>query len=812
MEIIGRIAEFVAGDPPKPLDGIDNESIWEALINTISNDKSRALGIYFNVFAEYADKCPEFRQYRSKSLDGFINIAFNQSIDIEQRKKAFSTLIILIPFLPRELIVEIIVQSLQFFTLLVEKSNKLPLDFISFYEDLIVKDLASESREVIMKTFIDNITNGNSLASLSCFGPICEDMFVYFPNQREIFTNTMDDFFSDSLIEKSSAVLFLKYYIPFLCEDGEYSSQTPYFIETLDEFLAYEDETITKLAFQTFLMLIKYDFINETTVDSILLLVDKYTSKLSLKYFFQILSFYSNPTYDEDTPVQEDECNYNMEVVSQITTFCTEIMVDENKSPLLRGFCIDLLSNISEIDFTFVEPIFQQILKIIQNMIQNKLYESYYLLSSFLVTVSRLEKSESSAAIDFSLPEFVDSLENGKITDIDDQCALLSDICTVISEGFGKNDLKSKILKICFNLINNENHSALFAACNCIIFLRQIISQEAAKEIFNNIYQRLDEMDENKGTNMILHTLRKLMTKFGIDIGLIEKIIIRILSGDVKALEGKPPTEQIPPDSCYFMFVQTFIEKLSHKSPKIREICSLIINLLETVKISSAALMFPIVNACINSAIVDRNNAAKIVVSMDRLIQKIFPTDATEIFVFAESLFCLSKAFNGILKPAERYFKIFVESAMVICQSEKDEEIELLIQAMPTVSRFILSVCADNDTKWTNTVENAFNIFSKMMPFDDKDTFNELLSYMITISQRNDLPKNCLLQILKVFTKILLMDKRDTDEYEVTAESMMTMKNILKKEIKSDEALSKIIIEDFKSSRSKVARFNAMIR
>lgn len=799
--VISRLAEFVV-DQNQSLDGLSDEIILDTLIGLIEEDKNQTIAVLLDIFAEYADKCPDFRNTTTDKLNLLLNTADNSSESLENRQIAISKLIILLPFLSNERIEHILTLSIDFCKFLLDTTKIVPTSFISAFDDLIIKNMNDEERDLVINIFVSNMQSEKSFESFLIFSPFSEDLLIYYPDHHQLFIDRMIEYFDGNEFHKTAACLFLKNFVPVLSEDFENQKMTDFYIEHLGDCLNSEDEIMQKSAYEAFLMLIKYDFINETKTNEIFSLLEKFSSKKSLKKYFQVLSFFCNPTYDEDIPAVEDECNYNFEVVNSIIEFCQEKIEQENG--LIRGLCINLLSDIYDIDATFIEPILNDLLQVIEKIIDEKEFISFPFLASFLLSASKNNLNESSNTIDLSIPAFIAAIKSNEIQDNEEKCDLISDICSIISDGFGKNEYKTEIVEFCSEFIKSNDDYCILTASNCISMLRNFLTAEIANVLYELLAKKILETENEKVSLSILYAIKKLMTKFDVDISKIDLIIESMLDGSINSFNGKNDFE-----SFYFVFIKNYFQKLSQKSSNVHKISLKLVDLLEKTKFSVVAHILPVIDAAIETGVVDKQNAAKIVEFVQKFIAKLLPTDAGEIVCVSETLICLMKSYDKILEPIEFYMEKLDELAHMICDSEK--KIEFSEDIISKISKVIFFACAQHDFKWTDKNIESFIFFTKMMSFDCDD-FPELIQSYIMICDKEDTPQQVIIHIIKLFTNLAVLEKREQDEIGLSLEQVMFMKKHVRKFVHQYPESQHQLIQDFKSSRSKITRFNAIIR
>ena len=821
-EVLKQLTEFYAsqksGASPAPL---DNKKLWQVLVDVTINEL-KTLGIYFDAYAVYVESCPEFRNTECEEVNQLFEKSMNKENTLEERKKAVSPLIILSPFMTIQRTVKAIEVAIEICSLLIKESGNIPNDFIENFDDLMCDVIEPEKLKDVVDAYKAAIADPErKVAAIACFAPIAEDICDFVDESFFFVIDTMKEALvatGNEALNQSGALLLEIMASLIASAEPQDVPKPQEIIDFLTPLLKSDNINTQKRAYHAYEELIESHFIDEEQAPAVLRLINNFTSESSIKYFFKILATLASPGHDCDCGCGcgcEDECccehehEPNLTVVQLLIDFCADNLKGEASS-LIKGHCLDLLSQLAELDTMFVEDCYPSALETAVNLVKTEKYDAYPWLSSFLVALSKLFANQTKEQIKGILPMMLTACTENKIAETKNRLNVLSDVCEIVGEGFN-DELIKPAYDAAIALFNSEDHKQIFSGCAAIIALKTKLTLEQANNAVSHIIAKANEISDDEEFDGLLHSIKKLLKKFAIDGAIIDPFLQKILKGELAVQHGVTPINEQPVNECFFEFIETYIRKYPAKAS---QVCDTLIAWLKESKISGMAAILGPISVGIETSAIKEESAIIIVECLKELMDKLLITDSNELIEAAKCLTSINQIYPSALNKDVSYFLTKINSIVQTITDSNEEEEEMMIQAatsMPEFTRLVFSVYATNPTVEVN--ENLLKSFIRMIPFPPEVEFvGELLGYINDMLKDTQRFECIVLQALKAFTEILLMKKTDLELYNLDQELLKDMKETLKTIVKSNPAIGKQITKDFQSSRVKVNRFNALVR
>ena len=810
-QIFKELADFVGDDdsasPKKP----DDLKLWEILLDVAANE-NKTLSIFFEIFLSYVEKVPEFKEVDSPELAKLIETIKDESKSLEERSKAAIPLIIVTPFVTPAKAAIITNAAIEVCQKLIEKDGDLPIKYLGNFDDMMCSDMSPDNLKDVYDAFKAQIAGPNKAAAIACFGPVSQDIAEIFEEEIKTINGYILDAFKGDLILKKAGAFLLEYISGFYEEEPESCENKKEFLDALIPMMNDQNASAAKRAEHALQSLIECHVFDEKFTEELLGLFPKFTTPLGIKYYFKILTTFVAPEDDCDC---EDECccgehdhEPNLTIVQAFLTFCMDKLKAQDTSSLVMGHCLDLLSVIASLDKMFIEDEYKTALDITVKLVKEGMEDSFPWLSAFLVAVTKCFGEPTKESVKPIIPLLLDAYENSKVFVGKEKQNLLADLCAIVGDGFN-DDVVEKITKVSIELLKEKDLKALFSACACMIALRPKLTTEAATEAFTIIAGRLDEMVEENDINTLIHTLKKLMKKTSIKVEVVYPTIEKILKGELKALNGRLPIEDQPPNEIYFVYIEAFIRKYPGKA---EEVCKTLIQWAKQANISSMNPIIDCLTAGLEVCAIKEADAKEIASFLKEFIKKLTPVDANELATSLNCLTSINKSYPAAVKPYNEVFEPILATVQLIASADEEEDFATeAITAMPDVAKFVFNVYASDPSVEVN--EDLLGSLVSLMPFSPEvEGVADLLQNLVDMLDDQERFECIVVPTLKCFTELLLMKKSELEEFELEQDLIKSMKDTLKSICKKKPAIGKQITKDFQSSRAKVNRFNALIR
>lgn len=808
-ELFKELADFCSdNDSPNPKP-IDNNALWEALLDVAANE-TKTLGLYYAVVANYAEKCPEFRDVNPECLQKLIAKAEDTAAPLNERKEAIIPLIVIIPFVNQPTTIKIFSLGVDVVDLIIKEEKGLPMKYLENFEDLMIEDMEPDFVAPFVAHVKELMEGEKAIAATACIAPCSPQIIELLAEEASfIITAAVDGMKKEDALSNQVAVFLLECLSDYFEHDPESAPSADALFDSLVPLIAGENATTAKLAFHAFQAMILAHIFELPVVTRTLASAAKFTSDDAIKYYFKILSSFASPP-EHDDGCDCDECHAEPEltIIQPILSYAIDTLKAEASSDLVKGHCLELLGDLAALDQMFVEDCYKEALEVATALIDGKKYIAYGWVSPFFVAMVKCFPEQTKNTIKPRLPVMLDGVTEKTVTPEKKRLDLAADLAEICGSGFC-DDLAGKICDIAIELLGSEVQKVRFIACAMCISLRAKMTPEIANKAFKTIAALALPEKQEDDARLYLHTLAKIMKRFTIDDEIVEPVVKAIMDGSFGILGGKRPHELEITEESVFFFLQKYIRKYPTKSV---DICKSLVEWAATMPFTAISSILVPINAGLEVFAIKEETAAALAKLAAEQLEKLFLTDVNELIAICETIRHLLDSHPKTVKPINQYFPKLLTIVHAIQEIGEEEDFAFeAVEAMPELARLVFAAyAADADLE---VEEDLLGACVTMMPFSPEVEFvGDLLQNLIDMLEDQERFEAIVLPTLKMFTDLLLMKKNELEEFGLDPELVKSMKATLKRICKAKPALGKQITKEFGSSRAKINRFNALIR
>lgn len=808
-----QLTNYTASDAQDPKEQPDNAKLWEMLLDVAS--QSDNLQIYFEVFSHYLNLVPEFRSTPCQRLLDTMAKGADKSIKAEERAKIVLPLFIALPFTTCENAVQIIKSAIAIADDLMKEKNDIPTQYIENFDDILLDAIEVDYVPEILKAFKDSIEGDMFVAGLLCFAPVVADACRMAPEMISDYIAYIAKAFEGELLSKAAGCRFIDFLCDYFMDDMEVCPPLQQLLDFVLPLMNESNINCVKIAYHALCAMVDAHVFPEEDVDAILALLDKFTTPTAYKYFFKILRIILSP--DDDSCDCGDECcehhhdddgeHVNLQTVQKLLTFSVET-IKSDKSNLIKSHCFDLLADIASLDKDYIEDSYQEVFAVAKKFIDENQYETYPWITAFHIIGQEYFPMQTKENVKQIITAVISNINNEAVGDKKLRYIMFTDVCHLIGKG-GSDEHIQEATRIALEILNDSDIKFVSHGCAATICLLPKLSPESAATAFETVSTRAKQTESSEELNQLMETLNQLLEKFSIPHEKVEPLIKAILTGDMKTLNGMKPVDIIPSDGSYFVFLASYIRKYPLPGA---EVCNTLIQWLEANVEDSIEMVLEPLSAGVEACAVKEDGAKKIVSIIKEYISKLSPHEISIVEPALDCLTAINQSYPSTLKPVDDIFNYLTEAVQHLAETGEEEDFEYEgVQAMPTVAKFVFNVYANDAEVEVN--EDLLGSLVSMMPFTPEfEGTSELLQCLVDMLSDQERFESIVLVTLKMFTELLLLKKTELQEFNIDDEVLKAMKDTLKQICKKKPAIAKQITKEFQSSRSKVNRFNTLIR
>ena len=773
-QIFKDITEILSDEEGTISSVIDHKILWESLLH-LAETQVRYLGQRFSLLLSYSDRFPDFKVAQQCIIDRIEKVS-NVEQTFEERSKLVSPLIVLAPFLPKEIYIKTIKNSIDINHGLILQKNELTFDFLDVFDDFLADDMDPAILSSLFEEYKLELTGEKAAAAICCLAPISPEVAEIIEGTSEYIINiALEGLDKNGLVVEASC--FLLEYLCVFFEHSPDALQKPddLFIKLIN-LMTGSSKSLTKRAYKSFKALMECQiFIDEHYLIDLLGKFSLFTSQVHLKYYYKILISFVSP---EDS--EEEEFEPQISIIQPIFDFCVK-NIKESQDIYIKAHSLDLLAEIGAIDPMYIEEIYQEGLTIAKDIIESGKSDVFSYLGAYILTLFNSFQDSTKDIIKEFVPKLISSVKNDLQIPLKERLLVATDCAALLGQGLNDSFVQ-ELTQYSLDSLKSEDKKASFTACAILYHLRPKLSNENAKLAFEIIGEKTLLIDDEEGTELYFQTMRKIMKLFPINEELLNRLLLSILEGTLPIFKGSKPYLIEPPHEFIFQFLSGYIKKYPIKSS---ELCQKIIDWLPLTSTHSWASLLTPLNTGLTVSAIKEEDARKLSKSLEDYIQKIDIDEINELIISVDILRLIFTSYPNAIESIDTYFVKFEEFINIIKENGEEEDSEEaleLLPAMPSIAQFVFTVYSNNENIPIN--ENLLLSLVQMMPFEPGVALNELISLLISILDDYEKFESIVLPSLKMFSELLLLKKSELDEYNIEQDVNKSMKDSLKTIIK----------------------------
>lgn len=782
--------------------------IWSSLFKT-AIEAPKQISIFFPLIKNFSLIVPDFQDYKSPEIESSLNILTNNSNDYEGRYKASIPLITLISFLPFQQFGQIISSYIDLINQKISNEPKFPQEALNLLDTIDYSFITEETAESVFDCVNVQVeSNMQTAASLFLFAGFSDCIISSNPDVISIVcswviknlksANHINQVASVYLIEKASIQL------------GNNLSLIPKDLFTVlsNYLIVFDDEELLYRTHKAVRQLIENKIIeNKAAVKIIISQFPKYP-ETKYEYYFKLLQRYLD-NYE----------NANLEVVQEILDFVTNSIADSKiTSTFIKGKCIECISQIAAIDKLYVEDVYEEAFDISLELLDKK-KQCLTEVTNYFLMVNQSFPGPKVPIIYERLQILADSLISESTQAQNDEKAKkkLMERAASLASIIQNNTTFPNVAKTIVSFVISTLESAptvngdLYYMCSVIIALRGQLDPESAKKIFNKYSILANNETISPKLNAILHTMKKLLTKFDVD-PFASEFVDHLLKGEIRYLDGFPLYTCIDEKTMIFYFIAAYIRKYPLKSGRI---CDILVDCVPNMREQMLPAVLEPLEAGIHSGVASHDECGKLYHEIVEIAGKLsLEEDEEQLIACFEILSEIGRTNPDVFDGAELFglIKTILDELGDLNDEESIEEAQELPPLGPII-RFSLELCLLKYVK-IEIDQDLIKRLVDILPLSPQVSAMENIMKLLVDPILPDKQKFGFLTFNGLFaiTKLLILSDNELKEYDFDPQLVVSMKNILKKMVKEDRSIEKQISMKFKSQRPKLNRFAKLLK
>ncbi|OHT06941.1 hypothetical protein TRFO_24902 [Tritrichomonas foetus] len=766
----------------------EDGAVWAALYQIALNDPKR-MSIFYPLVKQFSLSISTFQDFPSPDIESSIDILSNNSNDYETRYKAAVPLISLLTLLPFPKFMQIISSYIDLIYQKISIEPRLPVDALDLLETIDYSLIPDETIDSVFDYIKDQMETEKSAAVLFLTACFIDCILDYSSESVPIVCEwIINNIKKESQIHKIGAFYLLE---KSAIQLGNNISSIPkHLFDEIAQYLANFDnlqQDVYLRAHKATRQLIANNvFATESCAKLIIEQFSKYPED-KLYLFFKLLQRFL-----------DNFENPKIEIVQLIFDFVCD-SITNSKIPYVKAKCLESISQIAAIDKMYVEDIYEDAFETAVNLMTSDI-EYLTEVTNFFLMVSQSFPGSKIGIINQKLNDIANSLTNEETGTKKQRMERAASLAAIIQNNSYPEIVKA-ISKFVVSTFDTIVGGELFYICSVIIALRNQLEIEDAKIIFSKLEELAINESITPRLNAILHTMKKILTKFDID---ASNLIDRLMNGNIAYLGKMPLFTCQDEKTMIFYFIAAFIRKSPLKSGPI---CEKLVECIPNVRNRMIPAILEPLEAGVHSGVTSRETIQKLYQVIVELVEKLTLDEEEELIACIEILSEIGRSnpdvFNG---------KQLFELLNGLFENFDEAEVNETPPLGPII-RFALELCT---LKYVN-IEYDQNFIKKLVGYLPLPPHVNAMDSIIKLLVENVLVEKeklgfLTLPSLMAITNLLLMTESDLSEYEFDQQLIVSMKNILKKMVREDRTLERQITQNYKSQRQKLNRFSRLLK
>lgn len=778
------------GEQPDP---VDHSLLWRCIYDYSSQD-IESFSTLFNLFSFYKHAVPEFC-----NVDEFIKSRFDRIRIGEDDQKELEIFIRLLPFLELNMALDVVELAIDHVSLVYEKNGVIAFDFLKNFKDVLVEDFDYETFKQLEELFVDYFQENESkkrFAAVLVFANLSVDFQKIDSSMNETIKELFLELIGSDTFELQCSGMFLlrKYSLRYQYEP-ELAPNANELVNNLIPFLNSNNNTILEMGTKTIIALIKCGLFTKKHIIATIFQFFDVLVQNSYSNYFKIIHSIIYPTGD----FVEIDYKIKTDGLVQIRDFLIENIKD-NKLLLAKGYCINEFENLFSLKKSIARKYVSVVLDESKKIILSKNYAIYPYVTSFIIAVYQ-NYPRYKEQIEKMMNSVYDLFSNSK-----NQYTQSIDVAVDLASFINKAGEKPPPILTSFAMRAIESKKDCDSIRGCIVFLEMIdkLNPKLATTIFDKAFNKSLTSKEIESIPIIFELLRKLIKYYPIE-SKNKDILVRILLNMEHPLISK-----IPP-FIYEPFAKYINEYLKRGHERIKIIIESYGGWFMKSNQHSKLILKTLIIA-INSNYLTEKGLTNILTKSIEIIKNNSPDHLNSENVIA-SIDCLKSIYQKLPKiiPISEIFNELMKYFDNIDLSNfESQKVKSIIDIVPAICDFVFFVHANDKSMQPDN--SMFLELIRYLPFPSEVYYNKSIINSLLLLMLNPNFDFLKKHILRVFANILILDRKEFDEFGFDKELENKMIFLIKKSIEENTSYKNKITKHFQNQKRDNEVFEQLLK
>ena len=743
--------------PEEEIQKLNPSDIWPQLFE-IAEKNPKSISVFISLLTQYCLFDDSFRGAVPENAKNEILKLKSEEISEDQKIQIIKKSLLLMPFFDAENAAIVFDALVSVIDKEIHQKPVIPQFFVDLINNYDI-DADTPVLEVFFEKFQKSFSGNLSAATMIAYSPFAIAALESNVDDKCICSNNASKMLTKEKLEKIAGLFLFKNTIALYIEEP--TAATKPLFKSISQLMVSSDSDIQYAAHKTLRSMIDYGlFVSKQTINALIQQFGNYDEK-TLPLFFKTMQRFL-----------DDNEHVSLDISSAIYEFAKKKLSSE--SAYVASEAIDLLTSIGHCNVKFIQPVAEQAIKVIENIVKSDVEGVASKCAGFLAILKQGEQF---------IPTFIEALASEKQT-IKQRYELATALATMCT---AEEDI-AKVLKIATDALNELKNGEIYYVISIFVELIPKLNDESANSVFGLLFDLLKKQDDGKKANAITDALKKLVKKHKITEEKVNEAVNEIMDAKLPIFNELPLYTFSDVETVLFHFVAVCITKFAAAG---KSQCEKILPSLASFSLKMLPAILEIVEACINTGCLPKEEIEKLVPQLLPLVESLSTSDDNEVCAVVE-----------VIKTALSHCdfdrkKIFDSLSALLTSDESSVNME----SFPKLFTFVIEVAS-------SPLEDSFAQFvSKSLPMEPPAENDSVYKALLALNSTNQLP----VEILKCFVDICFMKKSQTDALGITAETLEGAKNAIIAAIE-DKEVQKALLKTFGSSRAKQNRFTTYFK
>ena len=827
MEYYQKLVTFTSQkSKSKPAVHIDKNDLWMFMYQ-IAKNQINTFAEFINLFMKYVELEPSFRDSVPKEITESINKLTDVSVQLDDRINEALPLVVIATFFPKDEIIALTNNIIEMVADYLGERKELPYKLLKHIDNFVVTSLKDSVTEKLFSTILSLIDSPNGPAALAVYAAITPDFYENLEIADRV--NSL----INKYIEKQDFVLSSLYMISLYYNSERGNANL--IKDKVIPLIGSKNLCISMAATKTVLKSIQSELINNS--ECLEAVIKLYPSCKSKQLFKVIKKFV---VYDDD----DDEVTYEIdeEIAEMISEFVVKVL-NEVDDPLIKGYCIDIVSALAESCPMYVDNCYQDVLDSCLYLIKEGQYDAFSRISTYFVTLLKLFRKQTEDTIAPSLHKLSELLAfDDKIKEFKQSFVLANNLAELTkSEDLGKYDFSSQIAEFALNKLLSDNRENQLRSIGVILNCAKCFNESHIIKFIDRIITLASNTESYDEVNLFMMAFHEFMNSYSLEqVHIFLQFTENIFSSRISLLNGVNLIHPIPLIDSLFDFLSDFCIKYPTNQTVIlkasewlddnpdyafNQICDVLKN---AISIDSGNEGIYLLIAQKILAILPKIYAPESISKASEVIQLIYdlhhecitPID-DYINIFSNSLLS-PKIIHSSNRENEEICSTHAEDGNKIKENNKheneieeeeeeeefEEEEESNDELKVPIMKLILSIYLSEKNMKVNM--DVILRFFDLMPFDNNLGFENFIIDLNKAISEDGRFYFAKMGLATLYVDILITDNHLPSKFNESTIEMM--KHTFSEMIKNDRSIQKAVYEQIGKSKESIQKLEAILQ